>query len=57
VQSKNLRKGVTHGRSQQYGNKYKHISTINRAVAGTIQFGIERFTRTFVIRIEDYFAG
>jgi hypothetical protein len=29
-------KGVTQGRSQ-YGNKYKHISTNNRAIAQSIE--------------------
>jgi len=39
-----------------YGNKYKHISANNRIVAGKIKHSIERVTRTFVLRFEDYFA-
>jgi hypothetical protein len=41
----------------RYGNKYKHISTINRNIAPTVERHVEPVTRTLVFRFEGYFAG
>jgi len=40
-----------------YGHKHKHIGTIERFIAPTIQQDARSVTATFIIRIEDYFAG
>jgi len=40
-----------------YGNKYKHISTINRNIARPIERHVEPVACTLVFRFEGYFAG
>jgi len=40
-----------------YGNKYKYISTTDVAAAWAIELQAKRVTRTFILWIEDHFAG